>query len=147
MSDRLILMGTSEALRHREKLKFKRDLRKNLTPAERVLWQELRNRKLLGTKWKRQDTIGQFIADFLCKEHKLIIEVDGGIHETQQEYDRLRTEIINVYGYRVIRFKNEEVLGELSNVSRRISEEIVHIPKTSEAQVTPSPADGEGDGG
>ncbi len=147
MSDRLILMRISEALRHREKLKFKRDLRKNLTRAEHVLWQELRNRKLLGTKWKRQDTIGQFIADFLCKEHKLIVEVDGGVHETQQEYDQLRTDIINVYGYRVIRFKNEEVLEELSNVLQKISEEIIHIPKICITEVTPSPADGEGDGG
>lgn len=147
MSDTLNLMGTSEALRHREKLKFKRDLRKNLTPAECVLWQELRNRKFIGTKWKRQDTIGQFIADFLCKEHRIIVEVDGGIHETQQEYDRLRTEIINVYGYRVIRFKNEEVLGELSTVLQRIAEEIMHTPKICITQVTPSQADGEGAGG
>ncbi len=140
-------MVKSEALRHVEKLHFKRDLRRNLTPAENILWQELRNRKLLGTKWRRQENIGQFIADFLCKEHKLIVEVDGGIHETQQEYDQLRTEIINAYEYRVIRFTNKEVLEELSKVLERISKEITLTPKILKAQVTPSPADGEGAGG
>lgn len=126
-------MAKSDALRHAEKLKFKRELRKNLTPAERVLWQELRGRKLVGTKWKRQDNVDRFIADFLCKEHRLIVEVDGGIHETQQEYDHLRTEIINVHGYRVIRFKNEEILEGLHNVLRIITAEIslnTNIPTT-----------------
>ena len=126
-------MDTKESLQHRGKLKFKRALRQNLTPAERVLWQELRSRKLLNTKWRRQENIGQFIADFLCKEHKLIVEVDGGIHELQYEYDQRRTEIINVLGYRVLRFQNEEILGTISHVLKKISEEITHSPETHKA--------------
>ncbi len=123
-------MDAKESLRHREKLKFKRTLRQNLTPAEQILWQELRNRKLRGTKWRRQENIDQFIADFLCKEHKLIVEVDGGIHELQQEYDRLRTITINVHGYRVLRFHNEEILENISHVLYKISEEITHALET-----------------
>jgi very-short-patch-repair endonuclease len=128
-------MDTKESLQHREKLKFKRALRRNLTPAEQVLWQELRGRKLLKSKWRRQENIGQFIADFLCKEHKLIVEVDGGIHELQREYDQLRTEIINVYGYRVIRFANKEILENAPLVLEKIAKELSH---------SPSPASGEG---
>ena len=123
-------MNTSNALRHREKLQFKRALRKNLTPAEQILWKELRCRKLLNTKWRRQENIGQFIADFLCKEYKLIVEVDGGIHTVQDEYDQLRTTIINAHEYRVIRFQNKEILNDVSNVLQRISEEISHPSET-----------------
>lgn len=128
-------MGRKENLQHRERLKFKRALRRNLTPAEQVLWEALRGRKLLNTKWRRQENIGQFIADFLCKEHRLIIEVDGGVHERQREYDRLRTEIISVQGYRVMRYTNEEVMMDLSHVLEKIAKEIQH---------SPSPASGEG---
>lgn len=126
-------MNTSDALRHREELQFKRALRKNLTPAEQILWEELRGRKLLNTKWRRQENIGQFIADFLCKEYKLIVEVDGGIHELQHEYDQLRTTIINAHEYRVIRFKNEEILSDISGVLQKISNEIRNSTETIKA--------------
>ncbi len=103
------------------KLQLKRELRKNQTPAERVLWEALRNRKLNGMKWRRQANIDIFIADFLCPEHRLIIEVDGGIHDDQQERDSLRTEVIGDHDYTVIRFKNEEILHRLPDVLQRIT--------------------------
>ncbi len=137
----------NEAFHRLSTLKFKRELRQNLTPAERVLWEALRGRKLQNTKWKRQESIDQFIADFLCKEHKLIVEVDGGIHETQHEYDRFRTEVIRDYEYRVIRFGNEEIFKKLPSVLHRISEAIAQTPKILKVSVTPSPAEGEGEGG
>ena len=144
----MINMDMKESLQRLDKLKFKRALRQNLTPAEKILWQELRGRKLQGTKWKRQESIDQFIADFLCKEYRLIVEVDGGIHETQRDYDRFRTGVIRDYGYQVLRFTNKEVLEKLPNVLSRITETMATLTsKTPKAQVTPSPADGEGAGG
>lgn len=120
----ILVRMESESLHRLKKLKFKRELRKNMTPAECVLWQKLRNRKLKGTKWKRQEDIGHFIADFLCHQYRLIIEVDGGIHDTQHEHDRLRTEGIMDHGYRILRFKNQEVMEDLPSVLQRIAQAI-----------------------
>jgi len=94
-----------------------RELRKNQTPSESLLWSNLRNRKLDGLKFVRQYPViyGDvrktefFIVDFYCAEKKLIIELDGKIHETQKEYDRERDKILTEMGYSVIRFKNEEL--------------------------------------
>lgn len=118
----MMTMDHPTPLHDLHKLQFKRMLRKNQTPAESVLWEVLRNRKLKGTKWRRQANVDVFIADFLCPEHRLIIEVDGGIHDYRHERDRLRTEVIGAYDYRVLRFKNDEVLQELPSVLQRIEE-------------------------
>jgi very-short-patch-repair endonuclease len=98
-----------------------RYLRKNSTKAENIFWQAVRNRKINSKKFYRQYPIsfeyyGQqrhFIADFYCHECKLVVEIDGGIHEKQKDYDKLRTEIINKLGMKVIRFKNEDVENDL----------------------------------
>jgi very-short-patch-repair endonuclease len=107
-----------------------RQLRRSLTDAERVLWWHLRSRQLAGAKFRRQEPIGRYIADFCCVEHRLIVEVDGGHHadESQQEYDRERTAFLGRCGYRVLRFWNAEVLGELDGVLEMIWEEIVGSP-------------------
>jgi len=103
---------------HRKKiLKLVRELRKNQTPEEEILWQELRNRKLNGIKFYRQHPIVYgfykrylfFVADFYCAEHKFIIELDGKIHESQKEKDQSREEMIMEKGLRVLRIKNEEM--------------------------------------
>lgn len=117
-------MDIHESLHRFRKLSFKRQLRHAMTPAEQVLWGALRNRKLEATKWRRQANIDVFIADFLCPEHRLIVEIDGGIHESQQEYDCLRTEVIASRGYRVIRFSNTDVLESLPMVLKQIVEAI-----------------------
>lgn len=93
-----------------------RSLRKRQTESEAIFWGEVRNRKL-GFKFVRQYAINFvyqgrprfFIADFYCAEKKLVVEIDGEIHEHQKDYDELRTQIINELGICVIRFKNEEL--------------------------------------
>jgi len=95
-----------------------RELRQNMTEAERALWKELRNRKFLGLKFVRQYPLiyqvinnepRYFIADFMCFEKKLVIEVDGMIHDFQKEEDQHREEILESLGLTILRIKNEEV--------------------------------------
>lgn len=93
-----------------------RELRKEMTPAEKVLWERLRNRQLGGFKFRRQAPMGTFIADFYCAEKKLIVEIDGCVHDTQVEYDLFRTETMESLGYRVIRFRNSEIEQDLPRV-------------------------------
>ena len=81
-----------------------RELRKTQTPEEAKLWGILRNRGVDGYKFKRQTTIGRFIVDFSCSDAKLIIEVDGGQHLEQADYDRQRTAFLESQGYCVLRF-------------------------------------------
>lgn len=94
------------------------ELRKNMTYAEKVLWQQLRNRKLGDLKFRRQHPVDIFILDFYCHEKKLAIEVDGGIHnhEAQKEWDENRTYELNEFGIVVLRFSNEEVIDKTEMV-------------------------------
>ena len=96
---------------------FARENRNNQTHAEKCLWQQLRE-ETFGVKFKRQHIIYDFIADFVCLEKKLIIEVDGAYHftEVQMEYDVYRTEELERFGFRVLRFTNEEVINETMKV-------------------------------
>ena len=99
-----------------------RTLRREQTAAESKLWACLRNRQLGGVKFSRQVSIGPFFADFCCREAKLVIEIDGVTHETPEELasDRRRTAWLKAKGYRVIRFRNEELIGDLDVVLERI---------------------------
>jgi very-short-patch-repair endonuclease len=92
-----------------------------MTPAESVLWQALRDRRLRGLRFRRQHPLGPFIVDFCCPQCRLIVELDGDVHESQAEYDAARTEQLAAYGYRVIRFRNEAVLNDLSTVLKQIA--------------------------
>ncbi|MCQ8118827.1 endonuclease domain-containing protein [Methylomonas rosea] len=107
-----------------------RSLRKNQTDAERVIWQQLRNRQLLGCKFRRQQVIGPFIVDFVCLEPKLVIEVDGGQHAEQQEYDQNRSHYLQQLGYRVLRFWNHEVLQDMPAVMGAIHLTILELRDT-----------------
>jgi very-short-patch-repair endonuclease len=98
-----------------------RRLRQQLTPAEELLWQSLRGRKIGQLKFRCQHPVGRFIVDFYCPSAKLVIEVDGGIHSQQQSYDQARTEELQTFGYHVLRFTNEEVINDLSNVLLQIA--------------------------
>jgi very-short-patch-repair endonuclease len=80
------------------------------------MWNQLRNRRLAGLKFRRQHPLGPFIADFYCAEKRLVIELDGGIHVEQPGYDQLRTERLIEHGYRVIRFTNTAVETNLEKV-------------------------------
>ena len=99
-----------------------KELRQTMTPAETILWQQLRNLQLDGLKFRRQQPLGPFIADFYCAEHRLIVEVDGSVHDHQQERDAARTAYFEQQGYRLIRFRNEAVEKELNAVLAAIQE-------------------------
>lgn len=93
-----------------------RELRSGMTDAERALWRHLRARQLQGWKFRRQYPIAGFIADFACVEASLVIELDGGQHVEQVDYDRMGADRLNDAGYRVPRFWNHEVLGNMEGV-------------------------------
>ncbi|MDJ1178920.1 DUF559 domain-containing protein [Roseofilum sp. BLCC_M91] len=126
-----------EALLQRAK-----ELRQSQTPAEQILWECLRAKRLQGAKFRRQHNIGQCIVDFYCHGAKLVIEVDGGIHEQQKERDADRDNWFADHGFRVLRFKNEEVTENLIDVLARIALSLYPSP-TGEELILPSPA-GEG---
>lgn len=95
---------------------YARKLRKNPTQAEYRLWYFLQKRRLLGHKFRRQQPIGPFIIDFACMEQKLLIELDGGGHATQKNYDHSRTAWLASRGYCVLRFWNNEVTSNIRGV-------------------------------
>ncbi len=91
-----------------------------MTPAEEVLWRALSGRKANGLRFRAQHPVGRFILDFYCPSEKLVVEVDGDIHDLMPEYDLERSRVLATYGYRVLRFKNEEVIHDVSDVVARI---------------------------
>ena len=102
------------------KLKYRaRDLRTQPTDAERTLWRYLRSEQLSGWKFRRQHPIPPYIADFACIQAKLIIEVDGGQH-ADSAYDSVRDEHLRRHGWRVLRFWNNDVLGNPEGVAATI---------------------------
>jgi very-short-patch-repair endonuclease len=98
-----------------------RKLRKESTPAERLLWSALRNVAFAGLKFRRQHPVGFYVADFCCLKEKLIIELDGDSHDFTEQKDKERTEALNNEGYRVIRFANADVFDNLENVLKMIA--------------------------
>ena len=103
-------------------LKFARKLRRNQTDAEKFLWSKLRNRQLNGYKFKRQVPVGNYIADFLCQEAMLIVELDGGQHAEQKDYDQRRTHWLQSQGFRVLRLWNNDVLLNINGASDALLE-------------------------
>ncbi len=97
-----------------------RQLRKNLTDAEKRLWQELRMKQMDGHKFRRQFMIGKYIVDFACPEQKLIVELDGGHHSEQSGADANRTRWLESQGYTVLRFWNNEVTENLMGIKETI---------------------------
>ena len=96
-------------------------MRHKPTEAEDILWQHVRNRQIAGLKFRRQHSIERFIVDFHCAEAELIIEVDGPIHQYQEQEDILRQEFIENQGLRVLRFSNDDVINHISLVLDQIS--------------------------
>ncbi len=109
-----------------------RDLRKTMTVPERKLWRALSDRKVSGFRFRRQHPIGLFIADFVCLERQLVVEVDGSHHALgdQIEHDKRRTQWLNVEGYRVIRFWSNDVMQSLDGVVQSIVEELERTRNT-----------------
>jgi len=120
-----------------------RSLRKNQTDAEECLWRCLRNRQLTGYKFRRQYAIGSYIADFVCLNRWLIVEIDGGQHSIESAivHDNARTAYMNNQGFRVLRFWNNDVLNNTKIVLESILSRLQEQPLTP----TLSPERGEGD--
>ena len=117
--------------------------RRHATPAEAALWQCLRGRKLLGVKFRRQHPIAGFIVDFYAAAHGLALEIDGDVHDAQKDEDNRRSEILAAHGVRVLRMRNDLVLGDRDNALRQIAcalDEKFHGIATNEGvRVSPSP--------
>jgi very-short-patch-repair endonuclease len=109
-----------------------RDLRRRQTKAEKIFWEAVRRKAFFGKKFYRQyaifhDYLGKetfFVADFYCHSEKLVVELDGKIHDYTKHHDAMRTELINSNGIRVIRYKNEEVENNIEDVMRRLEREL-----------------------
>jgi very-short-patch-repair endonuclease len=101
---------------------YGRELRQESTEAEKLLWEELRNRKFNGLKFRRQHPLDKFIVDFYCNEKKIVLELDGGVHNEKinKEYDEARTAMLAGLNIIVLRFKNEEVIIDMQGVLKKI---------------------------
>jgi len=110
--------------------------RSQQTDAEQRLWYFLRGHRFLGLKFKRQKPVGSYIVDFICHESNLIVELDGGQHAEQLDYDAQRTAFLNAQGFRVLRFWNNEVLQQ--------TEAVLEAIRQAALSPNPSPARGRG---
>ena len=97
-----------------------RKLRQTNTVREIKLWQYLRNRRFMGLKFRRQFPVGPYVVDFVCLSHKLVIELDGGQHAEQLDYDNQRTEYLEHFGFRVLRFWNIDVFCQFEALLEQI---------------------------
>ena len=116
-----------------------RELRKNSTDAERLLWRKLRLWQIDGFKFRRQQPLGIYIVDFACLEKRLIIEIDGGQHAEDALYDRRRDDWLRAQGFIVLRLWYHDVLNNITGVLERILQTLQHTP-----YLNPSPQGGRG---
>lgn len=116
-----------------------RELRRNMTDAERVLWNRLKARRLDGLKFRRQEQIGRFIVDFICFERGIVVEADGGQHAVEREKDDERTRWLNSQGFTVLRFWNNDILANTEGVMETIRSACMVAPSPP-----PSPTVGRG---
>jgi very-short-patch-repair endonuclease len=107
-----------------------RALRRNMTEAERRVWQILRLHQLKGYKFRRQVPIGRYIVDFVCHKARLIVEIDGGQHDRSSPREAERSGFLKNEGYRILRFWNDEVLANLDGVHETIADELGRITPT-----------------
>jgi very-short-patch-repair endonuclease len=129
----------------RKMIEIARDFRKEPTVSEKILWNALRGKKLDGIKFRRQQPIGYFVVDFYNPANRLVIEVDGPIHQVQKEADQARQEILEVLGLVVLRIQSEIVENNLPLALSLIRDAIQSIEKNAK-QLLPSPFMGEGKG-
>jgi very-short-patch-repair endonuclease len=122
-----------------------KSLRRNLTDAEQKLWYHLRAHRFMGRKFKRQKPLGRYVVDFICLEEKLVIELDGGQHAENLEYDQERDAWLRSQGYTVLRFWNIELMNEtesvLEGIRLALSNEVASSKTLSPG---PSPVNGRG---
>lgn len=136
-------------MREGAKTQLARQLRRAETAAEKRLWQQLRDRRLNGCKFIRQATVGPYVADFLCREQKLIIEIDGATHSSDSRLraDRQRTAHLARLGFRVIRLQNTEVFGAMDLALTVIRDALDFPSPAPRIAERPLPRAGEGDEG
>jgi very-short-patch-repair endonuclease len=104
-----------------ERIAFARSLRGTSTEAENRLWCFLRDRRFAGAKFRRQVPVGPYVVDFLCVSDWLVVEADGGQHSERTEHDEARTKYLEANGYRVLRFWNNDVMGNIEGVMQAIA--------------------------
>ena len=102
------------------KIQRAKELRRHMTPEEAMLWERLRANRLQGFHFRRQQVIAGFIVDFYCHSTGLVIEVDGSVHDQRVEYDLDRSRILEGFGLRVLRFKNQEIREDIEGVLARV---------------------------
>lgn len=122
-----------EIFNRKQDTEKRKKLRNNLTKAEAILWRELKNKKLLGFKFRRQYGIGAYVVDFYCTDLNLAIEVDGITHLTDEEieYDSRREADIKQLGIQFLRFTNPEIYEDLYNVLEKIKTKVKDINPTA----------------
>ncbi|WP_435641616.1 endonuclease domain-containing protein [Micavibrio aeruginosavorus] len=113
-----------------------RSLRFNQTEAEKRLWSVLRNRQFMNLKFRRQEAVDQFYADFLCYEPRLIVELDGGQHDERQKRDEERTQILKTHGFCVRRYWNNEVMQNMDGVLQDLETTVKNL--MNENTLTPT---------
>ena len=115
----------SERRTRKSILSAARELRQNATPAEKMLWKCIRKKALNGLKFYRQAPIDRFIVDFYCPAKKIIVEIDGSVHQEQDqhEYDLERESELKSMGFRILRFSNDDVFNHLAEVCANITKE------------------------
>ena len=132
-----------------EPLRRARELRVTQTEAERFLWAALRNRRFHGHKFRRQQPLGRYIVDFVCFDHRLIVELDGGQHNesSAKQYDAERTARLVSEGYRVVRVWNHEVFQDTAALAEMIWRRLHDDAKPNEGRpLTPNPSPTRGEG-
>lgn len=120
-----------------------RELRKNQTPTEKIVWNLLRNRNFLNLKFRRQKEIQGFIVDFYCDEYSLAIEIDGKIHDKQKEYDEWRQIQIESKGVHFIRVTNAEVYRDVNILLKQIEDFINNHEPRKRSALNPPPSPSE----
>lgn len=116
-----------------------RRLRREATPAEKKLWSKLRAGNISGFKFRRQQRVGPFIADFACQSARLVIEVDGDSHAAQIDYDARRTKFLAEEGYRVLRFTNSDVKSNVEGVCQAVEAALAIAPSPSHSPAASGP--------
>ena len=124
-----------------------RSLRRELSPAEKVLWQALRNRRVAGLKFRRQHPVGAYVVDFVCLRVNLGIELDGESHLSRNKVDEARDRWLASQGIKILRFWNTEVFDDIEAVMEKIWQECTERMKSGEAPpLTPDPSSQTGEG-
>ena len=105
-----------------EMLARAKELRREMTPAEKILWKHLKANRLNGLHFRRQQVVHGYYPDFYCHQHELIVEVDGDIHDLQEDYDAEREAYLRLLGFQIIRLTNDEITKNLNSVLQKIVE-------------------------